>query len=89
MYHDDLERLMTLSTADIADACRGDRLQGLITQCYDEHLELAELADDAAAEGDLDAHGFYSQESAAWRATAQILRTMAADPLLHRTAGAA
>ncbi|GED99766.1 hypothetical protein nbrc107696_02130 [Gordonia spumicola] len=89
MYRSDLERLMTLSTSDVDAACRGERLVSLTTRCFDEHLELAELADEAAAAGDLDAHGYYSQEGAAWRATAQILRTMAADPMLRRTAGAA
>ena len=89
MYRSDLERLLTLSSADVESACRGERLDSLTTRCFDEHLELSELADEAAAAGDLDAHGFYSQEGAAWRATAQILRGMAADPLLARTAGAA
>ena len=76
-HRSDLERLMTLSADDIAVACRGERLGALITRCFDEHLELSELADEAAGAADADANGFYAQEASAWRATAHLLRAMA------------
>ena len=88
-YRSELERLMTLTAEDIDAACRGERLGVLITNCFDEHLELAELADEAAAKSDADAHSYYSQEAAAWRATAQLLRRLAADPSAPRASGAA
>ncbi|MCF8570125.1 hypothetical protein L5G32_07590 [Gordonia sp. HY002] len=89
MYRSELERLMTLSSAEIDAACRGDRLRGLMTRCLDEHLELAELADEAAGACDIDAHAYYTQESAAWRATAHVLRTMATASTADRAQGAA
>ncbi|MCF8589722.1 hypothetical protein [Gordonia liuliyuniae] len=86
MYRSELERLMTLASDDVNAACRGESLQSLITRCVDEHLELSELADDSAHTCDVDAHAFYVQEAAAWRATAQVLRTMSADSSLARDA---
>lgn len=80
---------MTMSSAEIDAACRGDRLQGLITRCLDEQLELAELADEAAGTCDIDAHAFYTQEAAAWRATTHVLRTMAIASPADRAQGAA
>lgn len=89
MYRSELERLMTLDADAVDAACRGDRLQSLITRCIDEHLELSELADEAAAAADIDAHGFYAQEAAAWRATATILREMTTDETIRARRGAA
>lgn len=90
MYRSELERLMTLGSDDIEAACRGDRIRSLITRCTDEHLELSELADEAVDACDIDAHAFYAQEAAAWRATAQVLRTMAAcAPSTRNALGAA
>lgn len=78
-YRGELERLMTLAADEVDAACRGERLHALITRCTDEYLELAELADDAASSCDVDGHAYYTQEAAAWRATAHALRTMSAD----------
>ncbi|GAA4659407.1 hypothetical protein [Gordonia humi] len=89
MYRSELERLMTLASDEIEAACRGDRLSSLITRCADENLELSELADDAAAQCDVDRHSFYAQEAAAWRATAQVLRTMTRDRTRAGEQGAA
>lgn len=80
---------MTLSSAEIDAACRGERLPSLVTRCVDEHLELAELADEAASSCDIDAHAYYTQEAAAWRATAQTLRTMSTEAHAHRAEGVA
>ncbi len=78
---------MTLASVDIDAACRGERIESLITRCFDEHLELSDLAGEAADADDLATHDFYSQEASAWRSTAQVLRRMATPARAH--AGAA
>lgn len=86
-YRRDLERMTTLSSQDISDACRGERLPELINQCVDELLELAELADEALADEQIEEHVMLTQEISAWRETSQLLRLMAADDDLRRSAG--
>ncbi|MBM7365906.1 hypothetical protein [Gordonia hydrophobica] len=82
-YRRDLERMTTLSSRDIGDACRGDRLPGLINRCIDELLELTELADEALSDDRIEEYLMYTQEVSAWRETAQLLRLMAADESLR------
>jgi len=88
-YRSELESLMTLSAEAITQACAGERLNSLITQCYDEYLELRELAEEIP-DGDAQ-RDFYLQEAAAWRATVRVLRTIAAEKSARtgRTSGAA
>lgn len=78
-YRRDLERMTTLSSQDIGDACRGDRLPALINRCLDELLELTGLADEALADERIDEYQMLTQEVSAWRDTAQLLRRMSAD----------
>ncbi|WP_040518524.1 hypothetical protein [Gordonia neofelifaecis] len=87
-YRRELERMTTLSSQDIDDACRGARLPALINRCVDELLELTELADEALVDERIDEHVLYMQEVSAWRETSHLLRLMTADPTL-RSAGAA
>lgn len=82
-YRRDLERMTTLSSRDIGDACRGDRLPALINLCVDELLELTELADEALAADRIEEYLMFTQEVSAWRDTAQLLRLMSADGSLH------
>lgn len=82
-YRRDLERMTTLSSQDIGDACRGERLPALINQCIDELLELTELADEALSDDQIDEYLMFTQEVSAWRETAQLLRLMAADDSLR------
>ncbi|WOC11639.1 hypothetical protein [Gordonia sp. MP11Mi] len=86
MYRSELERLMTLASDDVDAACRGERLPSLMTRCVDEYLELSELADESATACDVDAHAYYAQEAAAWRATARVLRSLSTDTSLARDA---
>ncbi len=79
-YRTQLESLTTLSGSQIAQACNGDRIHALITHCYDEYLELRELAEDARGETASERYNYYLQEAAAWRDTARVLREMNAEP---------
>ncbi|MDL9936540.1 hypothetical protein QSJ18_07280 [Gordonia sp. ABSL1-1] len=77
-YRSDLERLTTLDAATIERACADpSALPGLITIAADESLEFDIRAEEAEATGDADYAAFCGQESAAWRATVTLLRTMA------------
>ncbi|MGB3697224.1 MAG: hypothetical protein WBA05_07305 [Gordonia sp. (in: high G+C Gram-positive bacteria)] len=78
-YRRDLERMTTLSSREIDDACGGVRIPELITHCVDELLELTELADEALGDERIDEHVLLVQEVSAWRETAQLLRLMADD----------
>lgn len=82
-YRRELERVTTLSSDDINDACRGLRIRFLINHCVDELLELTELADEALADDRIEEHVMLMQEVAAWRETAQLLRLMDADDTLR------
>ncbi|MFZ2512317.1 MAG: hypothetical protein WAW85_14655 [Gordonia sp. (in: high G+C Gram-positive bacteria)] len=77
-YRTQLESLTTLSSDEITLACRGERINALVTHCYDEYLELRELAEEARGGATSERHDFYMQEAAAWRDTARILREMSA-----------
>ncbi len=76
-YRTQLESLMTLTAEQIAQACAGQRINALVTLCYDEYLELRELAEEARGTELFD---FYMQEASAWRDTARVLREIAAGP---------
>lgn len=78
-YRTQLESLTTLSSDEIAQACNGERINALITRCYDEYLELRELAEEARGGNTSDRHDFFMQEAAAWRDTARVLRELSAD----------
>lgn len=86
-YRRALERLTTLSSQEIDDACRGVRIQSLTTRCMDELMELTALADEALADYRIQEHVLYSQEVAAWSETVQMLRIMADDSSLGHHAG--
>ncbi|WP_024332765.1 hypothetical protein [Gordonia hirsuta] len=75
-YRTQLESLTTLSADEIAQACAGERLGALVTHCYDEYLELRELAEETRDSDASEQHDFYLQEAAAWRDTARVLRDM-------------
>lgn len=77
-YRTQLESLTTLSADEIAQACAGDRVGALVTHCYDEYLELRELAEEARDSDTSEQYDFYLQEAAAWRDTARVLREMSA-----------
>lgn len=77
-YRTQLESLTTLSGDEIAQACNGERINALVTRCYDEYLELRELAEEARGGTTSERHDFYMQEAAAWRDTARVLREMSA-----------
>ena len=85
-YRREWERVTTLSSDDINDACRGLRIGFLINHCVDELLELTELADEALADDRISEHVLLMQEVAAWRETAQLLRLMDADHSLREAA---
>lgn len=84
-YRTQLESLMTLSADAIAQACAGERINALVTQCYDEYLELRELAEEERAAAP-DRFDFYMQEASAWRDTARILREISAGLAIADTA---
>lgn len=77
-YRTQLESLTTLSADDIARACAGDGLNALVTRCYDEYLELRELAEEALSAPTVESHQYYLQEAAAWRDTARVLNELRA-----------
>ncbi|MFT4085823.1 MAG: hypothetical protein QM658_01495 [Gordonia sp. (in: high G+C Gram-positive bacteria)] len=84
-YRSALEQQMTLSAESIAQACAGERLSTLMSYCYDEYLELREIAEELADAETSDAeaqHAYYVQEASAWRETAHILREMSRDPMV-------
>ncbi|GAA2366915.1 MULTISPECIES: hypothetical protein [Gordonia] len=87
-YRRELERMTTLSSQDIDDACGGSRIPALINHCVDELLELTELADEALTDERIEEHVLYVQEVSAWRETAQLLRRMAADRTVRSTGAA-
>lgn len=78
-YRTQLESLMTLSADAIAQACAGERINSLVTQCYDEYLELRELAEEAREGATSERFDFFMQEASAWRDTARVLREMNAE----------
>lgn len=76
-YRTQLERLTTLPAEAIAQACAGERIEALVTQCYDEYLELRELAEECR-DGSPERFAYYFQEASAWRDTARVLRELSA-----------
>ncbi len=74
-YRTQLERLMTLDADAIAQACAGERINALVTRCYDEYLELRELAEECR-DGAPDRFAYYLQEASAWRDTVRVLREL-------------
>lgn len=77
-YRTQLESLMTLSADQIARVCDGQPINALVTLCYDEYLELRELAEETRHDESGEQHDFYMQEASAWRDTARVLREMQA-----------
>ncbi|WP_040510016.1 hypothetical protein [Gordonia soli] len=76
-YRSDLELLVTLDASAIERACTSpDCLPELISLAIDESLEFDDCADLATSSGDDAAAAFCTQEAAAWRATAALLREM-------------
>lgn len=78
-FRTQLESLMTLSADAITQACAGERINTLVTQCYDEYLELRELAEEARDAATTERFDFYMQEASAWRDTARVLRELNAE----------
>ena len=78
-YRTQLESLTTLSMSAITRACAGEGLNALLTQCYDEYLELRELAEEALTDTTPETHEYYMQEAAAWRDTARVLNELRAE----------
>ncbi|MEO9327897.1 hypothetical protein [Gordonia aurantiaca] len=80
-YRSDLERLATLDAAAIEAVCTDcTTLDEFIACAVDESIEHDALADEAEARDDVEEAAFLRQEAAAWRATARLLRGIAADP---------
>ncbi|AVM01619.1 hypothetical protein C6V83_16515 [Gordonia iterans] len=77
-YRNQLESLMTLTAEQVDQACAGERINALVTLCYDEYLELRELAEEERANDADDRYAFYLQEASAWRDTARLLREIQA-----------
>ncbi|AZG48203.1 hypothetical protein [Gordonia insulae] len=90
-FQSELERLATLDADTIVHVCSSPAaLTELIDDAVDECIEYDELADDHLASEARDDAAFCRQEAAAWRATASLLRLMAADTRdERRQAGAA
>ncbi|MBT0565844.1 hypothetical protein [Williamsia sp. CHRR-6] len=71
----ELEALATLSRADIDRVIADPRVwQELAEFCLDEEIDHLESADDAEYAGDGDLARHHTQEAAAWRHTARVLR---------------
>ncbi|MEE4024153.1 hypothetical protein V1Y59_13795 [Gordonia sp. PKS22-38] len=89
-YQPDLERLMTLDGDTIVRVCSSPRSAvELIDEALDECIAFDELADEHLASGADDDASYCRQEAAAWRATASLLRVIAAERAERRAAGAA
>ncbi|WP_168699341.1 hypothetical protein [Gordonia paraffinivorans] len=80
-YRSDLERLATLDAAAIEAVCTDcTTIDEYIACAVDKSIEHDALADEFEAFDEPEEAAFLWQEAAAWRATARLLRTVAADP---------